>query len=259
MASKLATVEDLSATNAGLRRENEALRSQLVQLRDDTERASAITDRVVRLDLRMRATVLHLEPRGRLALGPTQERATERTVVECSIPDRPAPSAAKLTSQASRLEGHLQELRGYFEDQSLLLGAIPSVWPVEGRVSSEFGSRMDPIGEEPGSHPGLDIAAHLGELVIAPASATVLFSGTEGGYGNVVVLDHGYGIKTRFGHLSELTVTPGRRVKRGDVIGRVGSTGYSTGPHLHYEVRVRGVATDPRPFILDEQTLTPAR
>ena len=98
----------------------------------------------------------------------------------------------------------------------------------------------------------MDIAAPHGKQVDAPSDGTVVFAGLEGGYGNVIVIDHGYGIKTRFGHLSKVLVKAGERVKRGGAIGNVGNTGRSTGPHLHYEVRVNGIPQNPRKFILEE-------
>jgi len=98
----------------------------------------------------------------------------------------------------------------------------------------------------------MDIAAPQGKEVFAPSDGTVVFAGLEGGYGNVLVIDHGYGIKTRYGHLQKINVKAGDRVKRGAIVAHVGNTGRSTGPHLHYEVRVNGIPQNPRKFILEE-------
>jgi murein DD-endopeptidase MepM/ murein hydrolase activator NlpD len=100
-------------------------------------------------------------------------------------------------------------------------------------------------------HEGLDVATPHGQQVSTPSDGVVVFNGVEGGYGKVLVIDHGYGVKTRYGHLSETFVRVGDRVKRGDKIGAVGNTGKSTGPHLHYEVRVNGIPENPRKFILE--------
>jgi murein DD-endopeptidase MepM/ murein hydrolase activator NlpD len=100
-------------------------------------------------------------------------------------------------------------------------------------------------------HRGMDIATPHGHPVLSPSDGTVVFAGTESGYGKVLVVDHGYGVKTRYGHLAEFFVKTGDRVKRGSRIAAVGNTGRSTGPHLHYEVRVNGVAENPRKFILE--------
>jgi len=100
-------------------------------------------------------------------------------------------------------------------------------------------------------HKGLDIATRSGTPIIAPADGLVIFAGREGGFGNMVIIDHGYGITTRFGHCSSLESKLGQKVKRGDVIARVGNTGRSTGPHVHYEVAVNGVAVNPSRYILN--------
>ena len=100
-------------------------------------------------------------------------------------------------------------------------------------------------------HRGLDIATPSGQAVYTPSDGTVVFAGTESGYGKVLVIDHGYGVKTRYGHLSEIFAKLGDRVKRGARVAAVGNTGRSTGPHLHYEVRVNGIPENPRKFILE--------
>ena len=158
----------------------------------------------------------------------------------------------KLSAEATRQEQSLQELQAYFQDQKSLLASVPSVWPTRGWVTSDFGSRLDPYTSERVMHAGLDIAGPHGKEIVAPSDGTVVFAGLEGGYGNVLVIDHGYGIKTRYGHLSAIRVKAGERVKRGDIVAAMGNTGRSTGPHLHYEVRVNGIAQNPRKFILDE-------
>ena len=132
-----------------------------------------------------------------------------------------------------------------------MLASTPSIWPTRGWVTSDFGTRIDPYTAERKMHEGLDIATPIGQPVYAPSDGTVVFAGTEGGYGKVLVIDHGYGVKTRYGHLSEILVHLGDRVGRGDKVALVGNTGRSTGPHLHYEVRVNGVPENPRKFILE--------
>jgi murein DD-endopeptidase MepM/ murein hydrolase activator NlpD len=118
-------------------------------------------------------------------------------------------------------------------------------------VTSDFGTRIDPYTAERKMHQGMDIATPHGQMVYTPSDGTVVFIGSEGGYGKVLVIDHGYGVKTRYGHLSEVNVHLGARVKRGDRVASVGNTGRSTGPHLHYEVRVNGIPENPRKFILE--------
>jgi murein DD-endopeptidase MepM/ murein hydrolase activator NlpD len=110
---------------------------------------------------------------------------------------------------------------------------------------------MDPYSGERRIHEGLDVATPHGQSVLTPSDGTIVFVGSEGGYGKILVVDHGYGVKTRYGHLSEIFVGLGDRVKRGEKIAAVGNTGRSTGPHLHYEVRVNGIPENPRKFILE--------
>jgi murein DD-endopeptidase MepM/ murein hydrolase activator NlpD len=157
-----------------------------------------------------------------------------------------------LDKKVKTQEQEARSLKSYFEDQQALLASAPSIWPVRGWVTSDFSVRLDPYTGERVMHEGLDVASALGTPVRAPADGTVVFSGVEGGYGHVLVLDHGYGLKTRFGHLSRIDVKVGERVKRGQFVAAVGNSGRSTGPHLHYEVRVNGVADNPRKFILEE-------
>jgi murein DD-endopeptidase MepM/ murein hydrolase activator NlpD len=149
-------------------------------------------------------------------------------------------------------EQEARALKSYFEDQQALLASAPSIWPVRGWVTSDFSVRLDPYTGERVMHEGLDIATAMGTPVRAPADGTVVFGGVEGGYGHVLVIDHGYGLKSRFGHLLRIDVKVGQKVHRGDFVAAVGNTGRSTGPHLHYEVRVNGVADNPRKFILEE-------
>jgi murein DD-endopeptidase MepM/ murein hydrolase activator NlpD len=157
-----------------------------------------------------------------------------------------------LTRKVKVQEQEARSLKSYFEDQQALLASAPSIWPVRGWVTSDFSVRLDPITGEKVMHEGLDVAAAVGTPVRAPADATVVFNGIEGGYGHVLVLDHGYGLKTRYGHLSRIDVKVGEKVRRGQLVAAVGNSGRSTGPHLHYEVRVNGVADNPRKFILEE-------
>ncbi|HYZ88701.1 MAG TPA: peptidoglycan DD-metalloendopeptidase family protein, partial [Myxococcales bacterium] len=158
----------------------------------------------------------------------------------------------ELGKKVKAQEQEARALKSYFEDQQALLASAPSIWPVKGWVTSDFSVRLDPYTGERVMHEGLDIATAMGTPVRAPADGTVVFAGLEGGYGHVLVLDHGYGIKTRYGHLSRTDVKVGQRVHRGDIIAAVGNSGRSTGPHVHYEVRVNGVADNPRKFILEE-------
>jgi murein DD-endopeptidase MepM/ murein hydrolase activator NlpD len=150
-----------------------------------------------------------------------------------------------LTERSARLEE-------FFTDQKALLASTPSIWPARGYLSASFGNRIDPFTSQKDFHAGVDVSTPRGTKIIAPADGIVVSCSPAGGYGNALVIDHGHGIVTRYGHLDGYNVRPGQRVKRGDVIAFVGNSGRSTAPHLHYEVWVREQAQNPIHFILDE-------
>jgi murein DD-endopeptidase MepM/ murein hydrolase activator NlpD len=143
------------------------------------------------------------------------------------------------------LELGLASVRAQFESQQALARATPTIWPAAGWLSSAYGKRLDPFTGAPDFHTGLDISAHRGTPVRAPADGTVELAGTNGNYGKSVLVGHGFGLATRFGHLSSFVVRAGQSVKRGDLIGYVGSTGRATSPHLHYEVLLNGSPINP--------------
>lgn len=151
----------------------------------------------------------------------------------------------QLKGAASRQEASLQMLIEYFEDKRSLYASTPSVWPVRGWVTSPFGNRTSPFSGILKFHEGMDIAAQTGTPVAAPADGVIIKAGFSTGYGNMVEISHGYGIRTLFAHNSRLNVKAGQRVKRGEVLAYVGDSGSSTGPHLHYEVRVNGLPVNP--------------
>src|SRR5208282_2754109 len=126
---------------------------------------------------------------------------------------------------------------------------VPSIWPVRGRVSEGFGQRLDPFSGEGVFHSGVDISVPFGTRVESGGDGIVLEAGINAGYGNAIVIDHGYGLTTRYGHLSKIFVVVGQEVKRGQVIGAVGMTGRATGPHLHYEVMVNDTPVNPMKYL----------
>ena len=127
--------------------------------------------------------------------------------------------------------------------------SAPNLWPVEGQVTASFGERIDPFNGEGAFHSGVDISANVGSAVIAPADGSITFADFLGGYGRAIMVDHGHGISTRYGHLSSFAVTAGQYVHRGDTIGYVGTSGRTTGPHLHYEVRINDVPVNPYKYL----------
>lgn len=156
----------------------------------------------------------------------------------------------KMSFRSHSLARDLSVLEQKFVAQSQMLRSTPSIAPVRGILTDGFGGRSDPFTGEPGTHNAIDISSAVGQPVRAPADGLVVKAEWANGYGNVIYIAHGYGYSTRYGHLSSFAARPGQRVKRGDVIGYVGSTGRSTGPHLHYEVRLNNNPVNPLEYIL---------
>jgi len=153
--------------------------------------------------------------------------------------------------EAGAQELNMRELAGIVDTRRAQWAATPSIWPVHGWVSSKFGPRISPFTGKETMHSGIDISAPMSTPVVAAAAGTVILAQFEVGLGNAVIVSHGYGLKTTYGHLAKVKVKTGQTVKRNDVIGWVGSTGLSTGPHLHYEVEKRGAGVDPLKFIVE--------
>jgi murein DD-endopeptidase MepM/ murein hydrolase activator NlpD len=148
------------------------------------------------------------------------------------------------------LETRLQSVQSGVDRRNALAAATPSIWPATGWLTSAMGNRRDPFTGAPDFHPGLDISADRGSPVYATADGTIRFSGAYSSYGNLVTIDHGFGLESRYGHLSTRDVAQGQAVRRGDQVGTVGSTGRATAPHLHYEVRVNDRLLNPLQFLL---------
>ncbi|MBI1747300.1 MAG: M23 family metallopeptidase [Acidobacteria bacterium] len=161
----------------------------------------------------------------------------------------PNPEFRQLDEKMLTIEATLRKVNEAYNEQSLLTAYTPSIWPVLGPASRGFGSQVDPLTGEDGRHSGIDIRAPYGQRVQASAAGIVLFSGYRKDYGNLVIIDHRFGLSTWYGHLMRTAVRTGQRVRRHDVIGHVGSTGRSTGPHLHYEVRMNDAPVNPHKFL----------
>jgi murein DD-endopeptidase MepM/ murein hydrolase activator NlpD len=150
-----------------------------------------------------------------------------------------------------RLGSKLDLVRGDVEKRAALAAATPSVWPALGALTANYGRREDPFTGSLAHHSGIDISTRKGQAAYATAAGIVESASWNGDYGKMVVLDHGFGLKTRYGHLDDYAVKPGDRVERMQVIGYVGATGRATGPHLHYEMLVNGRLTDPLRLLRD--------
>jgi len=143
------------------------------------------------------------------------------------------------------------ELAKFLDDQKTLLASTPSIWPTRGWLSSRFGYRTSPFNDKKEFHRGIDISARRGSPIVSPANGMVIFNGWKRGYGRVVILKHARGFKTKYAHLKKSLVKKGQYVKKGAKIGLVGSSGRTTGPHLHYEVHLNGVPVNPLRYVLN--------
>ncbi len=182
--------------------------------------------------------------KARAAGGVSQPSASISSVLSTSLIS-PEDTFGVLRTLLQGLESRLLYVRRDVERQEALAAATPSIWPTFGWLTGRFGGRADPFTGERGFHPGLDIATDKGQRVFATADGTVTLAGRSGDYGNLVELQHNFGLTTRYGHLSRFNVGPGAVVKRGDILGVVGSTGRSTGTHLHYEILANGKLINP--------------
>jgi murein DD-endopeptidase MepM/ murein hydrolase activator NlpD len=155
-----------------------------------------------------------------------------------------------IEAKTAALESQMRYIKDVFDRNQIKLASTPSGWPVRGYITDGFGNRRNPFGGASyENHAGLDIATNYGTAIEATADGRVIFAGMYGGYGNVVVIDHGYGVTTRYGHMSQINVKMGQAVTRGKMIGAVGSTGRSTAPHCHYEVRLHDRPVNPLNYI----------
>ena len=256
-------------TRSGEIWELEALRSEAIQHRQQASalslsledlRKQLSTMRDVNIRIRM---MLGLDPPkvppSPLGLGGKEESSAamppgglggERETLT-SIAAQLQQKLAWLMDEAVIQEKYLHELKGIVGERKAQWASTPSIWPVRGWVSSGFGRRISPFTGKDTLHSGVDITAPLHTPVIAPAAGTVTFAGNEAGLGNTATLLHGYGMRTIYGHMDKLKVKVGQNVKRGDLLGWVGNTGLSTGPHLHYEIEVSGTDVDPLKYIID--------
>ncbi len=190
------------------------------------------------------------EQRSRTALGELdQDFASEDLALEV---EAIGEAAEKLVEVAKTEEANLAAIQENMQDQVIRLMSTPSIYPTSGYISSEFGYRFNPFSGVKTFHAGIDFANRSGTPIHAPADGLVTHVGSQGGFGLIVRIDHGYGIVSKYGHNSRSSVKAGERVRRGDKIAEMGSSGRSTGPHLHYQIEVNGKAVNPRLFMLED-------
>ncbi|MGH9715472.1 MAG: M23 family metallopeptidase [Candidatus Acidiferrales bacterium] len=226
-----------------LRHEQEDLKQQYAtlqtQVKDTTKRLDSLQSLASEVAMTYGITRFHATPFNLNSDQPEPDADFQESVDAFSYLEKNATAVAMTNGGARMLPA----------SQLSALGVVPTLWPVVGRITAYFGERMDPFSGEGAFHPGLDIASHYGDPVRATADGIVTKAGLDGGYGRLVVIDHGFGVTTWYGHLSGFNVQPGMRVKAGDVIGYEGDSGRSTGPHLHYEIRIYNTPVNPWPYL----------
>lgn len=232
----------LEMQNASYRAATEALAEQIAALQ------SAVTDinSSTSMDPNVARSVDKLPSliKSRAMGGGTEVRRTTETAALSSMLNTEDTFGLMRTLLES-IESRLSLVRTAVDRRNALAAATPSMWPAHGWLTSAWGMRTDPVKGGPDFHPGLDIAGERGQPVFATASGTISFAGLNGDYGNMVVVDHGFGLQTRYGHMLTTTAHVGDAVNRGDQIGQVGATGKATGYHLHYEVLANGRLLNP--------------
>jgi murein DD-endopeptidase MepM/ murein hydrolase activator NlpD len=239
-----------------LSHETRLQRAELDEYAAKVGQISEALGRVAQLDRKLRV-MADLDPANALALpgiGGIEGGLEPLQMAALS----PQGRRQRILEQFSQLEGaaaeqgqRLEQLVSHLEEQTARLAATPSIAPARGWITSDFGYRTSPFTGTREFHRGVDIAARKGTPIVSPAQGRVHYVGEHKALGKTVVLRHGYGIETVYGHLSEVGVKTGELVKRGQTVALMGNTGRSTGPHLHYQVQVNGVPVDPQNYILD--------
>jgi murein DD-endopeptidase MepM/ murein hydrolase activator NlpD len=247
--SARAEIDQLVATRTLLEVENGSYRAVTGTLTSQIQSLESVID-----DLGVRASIdpaaaramqkLPAVIRSRAVGGGTQPSAAVSDVITASL-STPEDTFGVLRNLLEGLESRLRYVRRDVEQREALAAATPSIWPAHGWLTGSFGVRNDPFTGERGLHQGLDISTEKGQPVFATADGTVESASYSGDYGNLIVLRHGFGLSTRYGHLSRFQAKPGQSIKRGDVIGYVGATGRTTGAHLHYEILANGTLINP--------------
>ena len=225
-----------------LRAENSLQRQNLQRLVTDLDEVRHELNALAETDARVRQLAnLDTTPQGiPVAVGGLPEGS------QAEVVDDIQKQINKLLVEIELRRQSQENVRNLLNDQVSLSRATPKGWPTKGWLTSYFGTRKSPFTGRRVMHEGLDIAANVGTPVVATADGVIARVDYSPSYGKTVVIDHGYGYRTIFGHNSKILVKSGQRVKRGDVVAQVGNTGQSTGPHLHYELRLNGVPIDPR-------------
>lgn len=230
-----------AASYNSLRREQDSLKQQYRQLQTEVkhtnERLDSLQSLAGEVAMAYGITRFKQTPFGLTDAAQQSDADFQQSVDEFSYLEHNATAVAMSSGGIG--------LRLLPASQMTSLAVVPSLWPVVGEITGHFGERLDPFSGEGAFHAGLDIASHYGDEIRATADGVVEAVGRRSGYGRLIVIDHGFGVTTWYGHLSGFNAEVGMSVKRGDVIGYEGQSGRSTGPHLHYEVRIYNTPVNP--------------
>jgi murein DD-endopeptidase MepM/ murein hydrolase activator NlpD len=246
-------LQDEASDISLLREENRLLNEQIDFIAQETEDLKQWVDQMnfismeirqlielpVPLDGEITPAIYNENDQARLLASRGGNQVIDRTSLNISILHDSIPGSNE----------NLIRLKEEIEEFQKKQAATPSIWPAQGRVTSGFGLRTSPITRRKEFHYGIDIAAPRGTLIVASADGIVVEASYRRGYGNTIVINHGYGIRTMYAHLSSFSVSAGDEVLKGQKIGSMGSSGVSTGSHLHYEVQRNGVSANPREFL----------
>jgi murein DD-endopeptidase MepM/ murein hydrolase activator NlpD len=250
--------------NKELRVENRKLRQQVQVFESRIGTVEDTMERIKTFSMRLKV-ITNIEDRDKLIESLNENLPEANANIDVQYAQRKNPDEIRLAQaqatwdtrftelgqQSSLLEQQLQDQYELLADRKAFLNALPTRRPAVGYFTSGFGVRRSPYGGREKMHEGLDIANYPGTPIRATAEGTVVYAGAKAGYGQTVILDHGYGLETWYAHNRKIMVRQGQRVRRGETISQLGNSGRSTGPHLHYEVRINGTPIDPLSYILE--------
>ncbi len=249
------TMKDIDGELAAL--DNQKLKVEMTGILNELEHNRVLLSHMSQVDDQFRK-LLKLGNRKQVMIYNTEGGPTENDNIDFSgllsekndeLANKINEGLVETAGQVSQQEASFKEISSFLNKQRSILAATPSIWPINGWITSGFGKRASPLTGEPGRHYGVDIANVVGTPIHATADGLIVYAGWQNGYGRVVVIEHGYGFSTRYGHCSSVDVKVGDEVKRGQIISYVGSSGRSTGSHLHYEVRIHGIPVDPEKYL----------
>lgn len=243
MAFKASDYDQLQQENTALKIKTKDLQVSTTKLSSQINDLQTLSEKITK--------VIENDPmfRGNRKLNVTPQGGSRVDLTTDQLINNPNPNVDLLLDQARAMKSQYNLLDQLMDQKKVMYAVTPNIWPVKGRVGSQYGSRLDPFTGDAEMHQGLDIVAPVGTPVRAPASGKVKIAQRESDYGNLIVIDHGNGLTTRYAHLKGFNAHVGQVVKKGDLIGWVGTTGRTTAPHLHYEVRMNERPMNPRSYL----------